>query len=555
MARLKNHGPAYWLNPSAAAAFDHMEDEQGFIDLNSAGRTVAEQQELINRWNRGGAANRPPYLYKPAMPATASRHVMNGGIAFDTSEWRRVKGFAARYGFKWWGDSDPVHFEYVGGGSSSGGSTVVVSQEVKNQQNFLNQKRGENLAVDGQIGPATKAAIARYQQFLRGYGYTGDFDGIWGAGTQAAHQKYYDSVNASTPGQIIVDGQWGEATTRELQKRLGGVTVDGQWGSESRKALQVALNAAPFDGQAGPITNKAFQTFLQKEGFYTGAIDGEFGYNSIVALQKFLNTGRKFYAVVTTPTTPTQPPAPVVEPAKAVKPILPWAIRGWDAPKGREKRADGSKITAFAIHHTASLVDQEAYFKGTTGSIPTWYVRDDVIEMTRPGLRPVTTANSNNFSVSAETQNITGAPEWKVSDKSVEQLAQIAAWLHSYDGKTLDGIPVEFKLDRQHIKGHKEFAGNNTACPGPYLEGLLNSIVERAKVIFQEKYVVKPVEPEVPVTPTDPVKPTEPTTPTNPSGTVIVKNSVLEAALKELDEIEKRSQALKIVINNLLGGK
>lgn len=71
-----------------------------------------------------------------------------------------------------------------------------VSQAVKNEQGFLNAARSENLDVDGIMGPNTKAAYKRYQEFLRAYGYTGGIDGIWGPGTQGAHAKYYAEWSA-----------------------------------------------------------------------------------------------------------------------------------------------------------------------------------------------------------------------------------------------------------------------------------------------------------------------------------------------------------------------
>jgi hypothetical protein len=131
------------------------------------------------------------------------------------------------------------------------------SREVANQQAWMNQARGEKLAVDGIIGKATKAAIKRYQGFL---GVTAD--GIWGARTQAAHQAYYDRVNAPAPagsdliravqaklkanyplyaGKLAVDGIKGSATTaavKEFQRR-SGLVADGIIGPKTRAKLGV----------------------------------------------------------------------------------------------------------------------------------------------------------------------------------------------------------------------------------------------------------------------------------------------------------------------------
>ena len=166
MASLKNH-PGKWLRDDAAAAFNEAEDKHGIFTVNSAGRTVAEQNELIRRWKVGGKYNRPPYLYQPAS-VEGSNHVRNGGVAVDIQDYNRFKAIAANYGFKWLGSSDPVHFDFVG---RPGGGSASTSDLVKAEQNFLNIVQGEKLQVDGIRGPATIAAYKRYQQYLASRGW------------------------------------------------------------------------------------------------------------------------------------------------------------------------------------------------------------------------------------------------------------------------------------------------------------------------------------------------------------------------------------------------
>lgn len=145
-----------------------------------------------------------------------------------------------------------------------GDAVTAASQIVKDRQNWLNQARGEKLVVDGVFVDTlpdgsegkTKAAIKRYQTFLRAYGYTGPIDGIWGGGTQTAHQKYWDECHAkpTTPGlhtatvADLADLQW----VNGLQKiaHLYGygkgqpqsVWMDNNWGGGSRTGLQAFLN-------------------------------------------------------------------------------------------------------------------------------------------------------------------------------------------------------------------------------------------------------------------------------------------------------------------------
>jgi hypothetical protein len=111
MATLKNH-PSFWLRDDAAASLARIEADKGIISINSAGRTVADQQQLLNRWARGGKLNRPPYLYQPQAPASRSNHVQNGSVAIDTSHINHMLTYGREYGWTRPFAGDPVHFEY-----------------------------------------------------------------------------------------------------------------------------------------------------------------------------------------------------------------------------------------------------------------------------------------------------------------------------------------------------------------------------------------------------------------------------------------------------------
>ncbi|HMT88053.1 MAG TPA: hypothetical protein PKC73_00335 [Dermatophilaceae bacterium] len=248
--------------------------------MNSAGRTVAEQQGLINRWNKGGTANRPPYLYKPAMPATASNHVSNGGVAVDIGDWRRFAQVCTRYGFRHsYPDSDPVHFDYVGGAAAGGGGNSF-NQTIKDQQQWLID-RGYNLGAsgaDGVRGPSTIQAFKQYQTFLRAFGYSGDIDGDWGPGTQAAHNAYATSLNNAN-AELKAQQQW--LISRNYN--LGPKGADGVWGPSTEAAF------------------KQYQQFLRAYG-YTGDIDGQWGPGTQEA-------HAKYYAEVTSPPPASGAPA------------------------------------------------------------------------------------------------------------------------------------------------------------------------------------------------------------------------------------------------------
>ena len=114
---------------------------------------------------------------------------------------------------------------------------------------------------------------------------------------------------APAPAGLAVDGEWGPATTRALQRYLG-TTVDGivsgqrakyrrnwpscltsSWrfgatGSSPMVAALQRLIGCAADGIAGPATCKALQRRLGV------SVDGVFGPQSVKALQRALNNGR-----------------------------------------------------------------------------------------------------------------------------------------------------------------------------------------------------------------------------------------------------------------------
>lgn len=266
---LVNH-PGMWLADDAADSLARWEAAKGRLPLSDAGRTVAEQQALINRWNAGGAANRPPYLYQPYMPAASGPHV--GGHAVDIAPSARGRAEGPEFGWMHDVASDDVHFVYHperdshrgGGAAASGGNSTVA-----NEQNWLNVARGEKLTTDGVAGPATKEAIKRYQTFLRGYGYAGAIDGIWGNGTQEAHGRYYTAYHApaaptqngrpvvakGSTGQAVKDLQWTLNTRYPAYSKLA---VDGVFGAGTEATLREFQRRAGLvvDGIAGPAVYK-----------------------------------------------------------------------------------------------------------------------------------------------------------------------------------------------------------------------------------------------------------------------------------------------------------
>lgn len=206
---LKNH-PGMWLRDDAAAAFNAMEDKYGAIIVNSAGRTVREQQELIDAWDRGERDG----LYAPARPASESNHVRGGGIAVDVYNYTDDRPKLNEFGFQWYGSADPVHYTFTGWG---GGTSAPISESnpfgiafCAGLQKIANLYGG-GTEIDQIWGPRSAAGFARFLRANWGYadadddlgpnmwraiqrwlatrwGYSGDIDGIPGPLTRASLQ-------------------------------------------------------------------------------------------------------------------------------------------------------------------------------------------------------------------------------------------------------------------------------------------------------------------------------------------------------------------------------
>lgn len=121
MAALKNH-PGMWMRDDAAAAIDALEDKYGVIRINRAGQTEAQQQSMIDKWDRGDRAG----MFEPKRPARLSTHVINGGEAVDVYNYTDDRAKLEEFGFEWYGPKDPVHYTFTGW---AGGATPDTKDE------------------------------------------------------------------------------------------------------------------------------------------------------------------------------------------------------------------------------------------------------------------------------------------------------------------------------------------------------------------------------------------------------------------------------------------
>lgn len=137
-------------------------------------------------------------------------------------------------------------------------SSGKFSQDVYNRQVFLNT-RGAGLALDGLLGPRTRAAIAAFQ---RAYGLVAD--GIWGPKTTELHTRLVTPPPAPAPAPAPTGGS---TSLREVQQALktkypayaGRLVVDGIDGPQTRAAVREFQRRSGLvqDGIAGPKTRRA----------------------------------------------------------------------------------------------------------------------------------------------------------------------------------------------------------------------------------------------------------------------------------------------------------
>jgi peptidoglycan hydrolase-like protein with peptidoglycan-binding domain len=177
--------------------------------------------------------------------------------------------------------------------------------------------------VDG--GSGTNANSLNIQNLLNKFGYGLVADGVIGPKTMAAI-KDFQAKNG-----LVVDGIVGPRTLAVLNagpaSSSGALAVDGDFGRNTIKALQRALGVAD-DGSFGPGSTAALQGFLgiNQDGSWGPAttralqaylgvtVDGSFGPQSIRAMQERLNAGQFTKPATPAPTPPPAKPEPVAPP-------------------------------------------------------------------------------------------------------------------------------------------------------------------------------------------------------------------------------------------------
>ncbi len=188
------------------------------------------------------------------------------------------------------------------------------------------------------------------------------------------------------------------------------------------------------------------------------------------------------------------------------EPVFPGAVIGLEAPLGfencqvggtRAKRTEkgvppnvektSGVISLFIIHWTGVLGDQTAYFSqcNDRGSCPTTYVNaaGETLEMIRPGAKPAATGSNWNWrSWAVEIQMLDG----NATDAQLDAVVEQMVFLREHHDSTLDGAPVDFLLDREHVIGDRDTRA--TSCPGDYIYSKIPWMIEEAQRRYDERH-------------------------------------------------------------------
>lgn len=173
--------------------------------------------------------------------------------------------------------------------------------------------------------------------------------------------------------------------------------------------------------------------------------------------------------------------------------------KAWANKANYEVGRAGYKIKGIVIHHavTTNISAVDATFANPSRRASAHYtVSGKEIH------QHVSEANTawhcgnwygNHATVGIETVNSTLAPDYKVSDESLNTLIKLVADIAKRNN--LGKLKIDPKADYPTLSGHKDWYGAATACPGPYLYPKLQYIADKANAI---NYPPKPVEPTAP---------------------------------------------------------
>lgn len=294
-------GVWFYLQPAAKEALQRAISDRGKkLGVFSAYRTIAQQFLLFKQFQEGRcgitAAARPPL----------SNH--QSGLALDIEDHLGWIPFLEAQGWRWLGDSDPAHFDFVGGG------TIDLAEiNVRAFQRLWNQNNPNDIIdEDGDYGPETELRLAdspaegfsnglgmveigmetedqilrltqppmtgesvkKIQQALVNVGISIEVNGIFDAATKLAVKKFQEHKGLSADGIVGPNtrkmlgvkedvSKLREILSNRLVIKLDELTADKELVREIQRRLNALglLQLSDVDGIFANVTKNALTRF------------------------------------------------------------------------------------------------------------------------------------------------------------------------------------------------------------------------------------------------------------------------------------------------------
>ncbi|KDA05567.1 hypothetical protein DC31_13960 [Microbacterium sp. CH12i] len=399
-----------------------------------------------------------------------------------------VEGYATTDGYWQFFDSSRVV------GANYPASALYGEAWVKSAQGKL-IRLGYDLGqwgADGKDGDATQAATKDLQK--RG-GL--DQDGVYGPATNT----YADQLLAQGFPPFPLPAEWYFGPQDGPEESVSGFHgYSAQLRVWQQKMADRGWHIDP-DGLYGSETDSIARQFQAEKGL---TVDGLIGPSTWDAAwtAEVTPVGESPAGEQEAPAGPKDADNPRGLPTYA--PFYPGAFIGLKAPLGDGPRGTGYDdqrkvevvIDQFHIHRTGTNGDDGEWFsyRNSRSSCPHLHVMADarVREFITPEFKPALTGPDWNWrGYGVEIQGAGNGAE-----AQFEVVADAMAWLASFEGKTLDGIPVKYNL-RQRANTtltHREMIPG-TECPGDWWQDRVDALIVRARVILAEKYARGEPEP------------------------------------------------------------
>lgn len=138
----------------------------------------------------------------------------------------------------------------------------------------------------------------------------------------------------------------------------------------------------------------------------------------------------------------------------------------------------GAGVQRLILHHWAGTAGGDTRLTDSREDVSASYIlytNGDLVGQVPEEHRPWTSGSpeADNSSITVETQNSAGGPDWPTSQEALEKIAQLLADLSTRYGWG--------KITASRLRLHREFAA--TACPGPFLVRHRDWIINRANQI------------------------------------------------------------------------